>query len=60
MAMQRQRSFDEEPESQEPVTFTLSGLEFNCRPEIAGGAILRLGESIGNDDIDAKQLIGAL
>lgn len=48
------------PEQTEPLIFVLGDQKFFCRGRVASGAILRLGETIGNEDDDAADLIKAL
>lgn len=55
--MVQRRSFSTASDSDEPVMFDINGIEFQCRPQISAGIILRMGELLGGDDSNGVEQV---
>jgi len=65
--MVQRRSFTTATDSDEPVVFDINGIEFQCRPQISAGIVLKMGELLGGDEdtlaedkIPVKEMIGVI
>lgn len=51
--MVQRRSFTTATDSDEPVVFDVNGIEFQCRPQISAGIVMKMGELFAGDDPEA-------